>query len=587
MANRASCFHETRHEVDVCVVGGGMSGLCAALAAARQGARVALMHDRPVLGGNASSEMRMHITGADRGGTRPNMRETGILEELRLENVCRNPQQSYGVWDTVLFEAARYQPNITLLLNCSCLDATTHGGCIIDVTGWQLTTETYHRVRAAVFVDCSGDGILAPLTGADFRMGREGRDEYGESIAPEKADRRTMGMTCLFQAREHDTPQPFTPPPWACRFPRDEDLPFGAGGHEWLAMGYWWVELGGEYDSIRDSEILRDELLKIVYGVWDHIKNHGDHGAENWALEWIQFLPAKRESRRYLGDHVMTQHDAEAEGRFDDRVAYGGWAMDDHHPAGFRAVELGRPPTVFHPAPSPYGIPYRAMYSRNVDNLMFAGRCASCTHAAMSSTRVMGTCCSMGQAAGAAAAMAAAKGILPRGVNEHVAELQQALLRNDAYIPWIRQEFSALTRNAELIASGGNPEPLRDGINRPVGDDEHCWRCRPGDHVEMCFQHPAMVEEVTLILDSALENRIGISLHAGRRRPMTTVPDVMPREFRLEGLRGGEWTLLAAVHDNHQRLVRLPVGREIEGIRFTLDTTHGAAESRVFAFYAD
>jgi len=562
MANKASCFHEARHEVNVCVVGGGMSGLCAALAAARHGARVALMHERPVLGGNASSEMRMHITGADRGGSRPNMRETGILEELRLENVYRNPQQSYGVWDTVLFEAARYQSNLTLLLNCSCLDATIDGDRIVDVTGWQLTTETYHRVRAAVFIDCSGDGILAPLTGADFRMGREGRDEYGESIAPEKADHRTMGMTCLFQAREHDTPQPFTAPPWACRFLHDEDLPFGAGGHEWLAMGYWWVELGGEYDSIRDTEILRDELLKIVYGVWDHIKNHGDHGAENWALEWIQLLPAKRESRRYLGDHVMTQHDVEAEGRFDDRVAYGGWTMDDHHPAGFRAVTLG------------------------LDNLMFAGRCASCTHAAMSSTRVMGTCCSMGQAAGVAAAIATAKGISPRGVNEHVAELQQTLLRDDAYIPWIRQEFSALTREAELLASRGDPAPLRDGINRPVGDDERCWRCCPGDHVEMYFQRPAMAEEVTLILDSALENRLGISLHAGRRRPMTTVPDVMPREFRLEGLGGGEWMLLATVHDNHQRLVRLPVGRELEGIRFTLDATHGATESRVFAFYA-
>ncbi len=588
MARNGTPFREEKHEADLCVVGGGMAGLCAALAAARHGAKVLLMQDRPVLGGNASSEMRVHICGADRHNGIKNMRETGILEELRLENLRRNPNWSYSIWDAVLYDKARRQENLTLLLNCSCVDAEMDGDRIASVTGWQLTTQTYHTVRAAIFADCSGDGILAPLTGSEFRVGREARHEYGESIAPEAADRRTMGMTCYFQAREHDAPQPFDPPVWAHRFESCEELPYGAEAHRWWRMGYWWIELGGEHDSIHDTERLRDELLRITFGVWDHIKNRCVHRAEaaNWALEWVQFLPAKRESRRYVGDHVLTQLDIEAGGEFDDVVAYGGWTMDDHHPAGFWSVRIGAPPTIFHPAPSPYGIPYRCLCSVNVPNLVFAGRVASCTHAAMSSTRVMGTACSMGQAAGTAAAMAAGLGVPPRQIGAHVPELQRALLRDDCYLPGVRQAFSRLTRDAELAASRGRPDALRDGVNRPVGDEMHRWPCRPGDHVAYAFGEPRQVEEATLIVDSALDRDVQMShTHAGEH--LNALPDVMPRVFRLEGMADGGWVPLAEVSDNCERLVRIPVGREVRGVRFTLLQTWGAAESNLYAFYLD
>ena len=299
------------HETDVCVIGGGMAGLIAALSAARHGANVILMHDRPVLGGNASSECRVHICGAGRHNAIPNVRETGVLEELRLANLRWNPQRSFSVWDGILYDAARREPRLSLLLNCSCLDAETDGAHIVSATGWQSTTQAYQTVRASVFIDASGDGVLAPLTGAAYRFGREGRDEYGESLAPARADSGTNGMTIAFGARRHAGPQPFAPPQWARRFDRCEDLP---GLHDWLEkdprwamQGYWWVELGGLHDGIADTERVRDELLAIAYGVWDHIKNRGDHGAGDWALEWVQFLPAKRESRRYLGQHVLTQ----------------------------------------------------------------------------------------------------------------------------------------------------------------------------------------------------------------------------------------------------------------------------------------
>jgi hypothetical protein len=592
-------FRQILHQADFCVVGGGMSGLIAAISAARHGARVLLMHDRPVLGGNASSECRVHICGADRHDQVKNMRETGILEELRLENLYRNPNRSFSIWDTILYEKAMQESNLTLLLNCTCQTVkmeqvdqpgTRSGskGLIASVTGWQLTTQTYHRVEAKIFADCSGDAVLAPLTGALFRLGREGRDEYGESIAPETADDRTMGMTCLFQSREYDTPQPYEPPAWANLYDSCDALPYGKAGHRWWQMGYWWVELGGEHDSIHDTETLRDELLKITFGVWDHIKNRCPNKAEaqNWALDWVQFLPAKRESRRYMGDHVLTQNDIESGGHFDDLVAYGGWTMDDHHPAGFNAVRIGAPATIFHHSPSPYGIPYRSLYSRNIKNLMFAGRDISVTHAAMSSTRVMGTCSSIGQAVGTAAAMAVQKGLFPSEINAHIDELQQELLKDDAYLPWVPQRFINLTMTSELTSSNGNPEKVRDGINRPVGREAHAWVASPGDWITYRFAKPTFVNAVTLLLDSALDRCIQMSFHQ-KDDQLTAPPDVMPKLFVLEGWIEGNWQILTRQINNYQRLVRIAVGLELGGVRWKLEQTWGAKVTKVFAFYLE
>jgi len=570
------------HKFDFCVIGGGMAGLCAAVSAARGGAKVALVQDRPVFGGNSSSEIRVHVCGADRHNQKPNMRETGILEELRMENLSRNPQRSFSIWDTILYEMVLLEPNIERFLNCSCMEARMDGPLIKSITAWQLTTQTYHIIEADIFADCSGDAILAPLTGALYRVGREARSEYGESIEPEVADRKTMGMTCLFQAKDMGTPQPFEPHSWAHSYPTEESLPHR--NHKWLEMGYWWVELGGECDSIADTEKVRDELLKIVYGLWDHIKNHGDHGAENWALDWVQFLPGKRESRRYTGDHVLTQLDVEAEGKFEDLVAYGGWTMDDHAPGGFRYPGA---PTTFYPAPSPYGIAYRCLYSKNVENLMFAGRCASASHAAMSSTRLMGTASSMGQAVGTAAAMATKAGIAPRDVGKsHIHELQQSLLRQDAYLPWVKQQFSDLTRHATLRASSGDPEPLRDGINRPVGADSHAWVGRVGDSVEYTWKDLHEVKSLTLVLDSALHKLAQMSYHQ-RDDQLRHVPEELVKDLRIEVRSGGQWQPWGTVKGNHHRLVRAPIGAELDGVRVIFSSTWGAEDVRVFAFYLE
>ena len=581
-------FPHIHHRVDFCVVGGGIPGLIAAIAAARHGLTVVLMQDRPVLGGNSSSEIRVHICGADIHNRNKHMRETGILEELRLENLYRNPNRSFSIWDTILYEKVLQEPNITLLLNCSCMDAEIDGAAIHSVTGWQLTTQTYHTVSAKIFADCSGDGVLAPLTGAHWRMGREARHEYDESIAPEQSDDRTMGMTCLFQTRKYEKPQPYEPPDWANTYHDCDELPYRQKGHRWWQMGYWWIELGGEEHSIHDTEKVRDELLKIAYGVWDHIKNYcpNRNEAANWSLEWVQFLPGKRESRRYIGEHILSQKEVAAGGQFPDIVGYGGWSMDDHHPAGFRAVRIGAPATIFHQAPSPYGIPYRSLYSRNIVNLMFAGRVASCTHVAMSSTRVMGTGATMGQAIGTAASIAIHKEILPAGVMDHIEELQQTLLNDDAYLPGIVQTLSELTTQSRLQASQGDPEPIRDGFNRQVGDDTHCWESYPGDILIYLFPEETFVHSGTLILDSGLDQNIQMSYHQ-KDQQLTFLPDVMPKAFRLQGLVNGQWQAITTVERNHRRFVKFDIEKEISGIRYILDETWGAKKSRLYAFYVE
>ena len=271
---------KTFHTADVCVIGGGLAGTFAAIAAARHGAHVVLMQDRPVLGGNASSEIRMWVSGA---GTRVrNLQETGIMEEFLLENMHLNPDRNFSVWDSIFYGKVKAEKNIELMLNCACCAAECRDGRIESVTGFQLTTYTWRTVKAKIFIDCSGDSILAELADAEYMVGREAKSQFGEAFGLPEADRKTMGMSLMIQAHETDHPCPFTAPDWAYRYNTDEEMKFKP--HECLDKintNFYWIELGGEADSIHDTETTRDELLKIAFGVWDHMKNRGNHGAEN------------------------------------------------------------------------------------------------------------------------------------------------------------------------------------------------------------------------------------------------------------------------------------------------------------------
>lgn len=576
------------HKTDVAVVGGGLAGMIAAISAARHGAKVVLMQDRPVLGGNSSSEIRMWVCGCHGR----NNQETGILEEIFLENLYRNPTKIFSIWDSVLYGKVVEEENIELLLNCTCCDAEMDGERIRSVTGWQLTTYQWHKVEAKIFIDCSGDSVLAPMVGADYRIGREAKDEYDESIAPEVADRKTMGMTCMIQAKETGHPVTFIPPKWAAVYESDDCFP--SRGHDLQdpLLNYWWMELGGEQDSIRDTENIREELLKMAFGVWDHIKNRGDHGADNWELEWVGFLPGKRESIRYIGDYVMTQNDVDAEGRFDDLVAYGGWTMDDHNPAGFR---YPGPPTNHYPAPTPFGIPYRSMYSRNIENLMFAGRNISVTHAAMSASRVMATCALIGQAVGTAAYLAVTGNLTPRGVYESkISALQQMLMEDDCWLPWHVHQVPVLTAEAK-ISGAPDAEQLRSGIDRPIGDDDNGCHIPLNGAVTYEFGARRNISGFRLVFDSDLNRETCTGHKVLRRYAMLCnktfemepfgFPQTMVKKFRLEYRdENGIWQTCHREENNFQRLVKGEFHVVSDAVRFIPEETWGSEDAHLFAF---
>lgn len=430
---------------DVVVIGGGMAGICAALASARNGAKTILVHDRPVLGGNHSSEIQVAVAGADCSGSAiaQYVRETGILEELMLEHLKYTPVFYSGFYkqDVMYWNKLKSQPNLSLLLNTAAdgVELDEHGK-ISTITAAQISTEKRYRITGKFFIDSSGDSRIAAEAGADYRQGREAQEEYQESMAPLQADSGKMGSSIFFRARKFSQPVPFQPPQWAYDFPEDKDLPFRLEGIETidnqngeeLFAKYWWSEFGGNLDTIGDSELIRDELYKIVYGIWDHLKNHGDHGADNYDIVWMNSMPGKRESRRLMGPYVATQQDVQNAPLHPDRVAYAGWPIDVHPPEGVFSKEY---PCTREMINDVWNIPLRCLYSRNIPNLMMAGRNISVSHVALGSSRVIATCAITGQAAGTAAGLCIRYQQTPAQLLEnHISTLQQQLLKDDCYI---------------------------------------------------------------------------------------------------------------------------------------------------------
>ena len=334
-------------------------------------------------------------------------------------------------------------------------------------------SEHLYRIRARIFCDCTGDSRLALEAGADLRTGREARSEFDEPLAPESPDNRTLGSSILFTSRLFHTPMPFTPPKWARKITKAQLLHRGITSWEY---GYWWIEWGGDKDIIADNERIRFELLSIVMGVWDYIKNSGEFpDSRYWAMDWVGMMPGKRGSRRLLGDYVLTQHDL-MKGSLPDAVAIGGWPMDAHPPEGFDRPDL--PPNTTLKPPEVYDIPLRSLYSRNIRNLFMAGRNISASYVAFTSARVMATCAVEGQAIGTAAARCVEAGITPRelaGDAKQVARLQETLLRDDQTIKGRgNRDPLDLARVASVNASAeeGNAKAalVLDGFTRDIPD---------------------------------------------------------------------------------------------------------------------
>lgn len=601
-------------EYDVVVIGGGMSGICVALAAARHGARTALVHDRHVLGGNASSEIRMHICGASENLAKPDLEESGILHEIMLDNKSRNDYYNFSIWDMVLFSTVKRQKNLTVYLSTAMESCEMgEGSTIRSIDAYQLTTETHWKISGKVFIDCTGNATLGYYAEAEFRTGSEGRDEFGEPDAPGQPNKERMGNTLLFKAVDRGHPVAFKKPDFARTF-TEEELKYrthsavhgaqikGEVDKAYVRMtsfstssvdyGYWWIELPGETDDIIDEyEQIRDELVSCIYGIWDHLKNGGDHGAENYDLEWVGMLPGSREGRRLIGDYILNENDILSNRQFEDAVAYGGWPMDIHTAKGL--YDFDELPSRVISFDGAYTIPYRSYYSKNISNLMMAGRDISASKMAMGSTRVMGTCAVGGQAVGTAAALCIKYDCDPRGAQEHMRELQQMLLKDDAYIPGIwNEDPKDLARRAKVTATsareGCPPENVINGISRDEDGHRNLWISGKGrTEGEMLTLHLAdrqPVSEVHLTFDSNFHYPIKITLSRKRQAQQRIgVPPELIRDYTVTLWQGDKKAAKQTVTENVQRknIVTFPT-TECDRVTVMVHKTNGSNEAHIY-----
>ncbi|MFC0320096.1 MULTISPECIES: FAD-dependent oxidoreductase [Olivibacter] len=397
---------------DLVVVGGGVAGTCAALSAARLGLKVALIQDRPLLGGNNSSEVRVHLMGDLDKSYYPKLGR--IVRELDNGDPGNGNPNAKEYGDARKFAIVKAEKNLSLFINTHVYQAETENNTIKAVIGRNIETNQETRFTGAYFADCTGDGTLGFLAGADFRMGRESRKETGESLAADEADDFTLGTSNLWASIPVDSTTTFPETPWA--------LPFSDEYHIDEVQSDWQWETGfGNFNTITEAEQIRDHNLRAVYGNWSYLKNHKPEKYAKRELAWVAYIGGKRESRRLMGDHILTQMDIQEGKMYPDATVTATWTIDLHFPD--KKNSLYFPDEEFfagtkHIRVAPYTIPYRSLYSRNINNLFMAGRNISTTHVAFGSTRVMRTCGMMGEVVGMAASIAKKYQSSPRGVYE-------------------------------------------------------------------------------------------------------------------------------------------------------------------------
>ena len=595
---------------DAVVVGGGMSGLCAAIAAARQGIKVALIHARPVLGGNASSEIRIHISGADQSLKQPEYAEGGLLYELMLENKSCNDGFCYSVWDMVLFEKAKAEENLEVFFNTVMYDCVTEGNRISSILCVQETTEMRFLISAPIFIDATGNGTLGYYAGAEYRQGSEAKSEFGEPHAPEFANNNRMGNTIMLKAKNVGHPVKFTPPAFAkhlsekqlakrihCVEMREKiDCSESPDPEEYrrtsmtssacIDYGYWWLELMGDgEDIIPDYEKIRDDLYAYAYGLWDHIKNNDEgvhqHHAENYELEWVGALPGMRESRRLMGDYILSEADILEHKQFEDAVCYGGWCVDLHAAHGL--LDFDKLPSDCNFYRGVYTIPYRSYYSKNIENLFMAGRDISTTKLGLASTRIIGCCAIGGEAVGIAAALCRKYNCDPRALAPHIEELQQKILENDGYIPGIFNNDKAdLALGAKVSATsylpGGEPEKVTRGAARTLDGDKNGWLCKPGESLTLDLDGEHEIKRVHLTFESDFAYPIRVTMAPNRQKQQRPgVPAELVKDAEVTLYLKGEQVARAQIKDNHQRRVVLPFsGVSADRVKVTPLTTNGA-----------
>ena len=413
-------------QYDLVVAGGGVAGMCAAVAAARQGLKVALIHDRPVLGGNNSAEVRVHLGGSIECGPYPNLGNM-IKEFGHTKKGNAKSAENYEDWKKMSF--VENEENISLFLNTHVTDLEMKDGSIEALLARNIETGELMRFSAPVFSDCTGDASVGYLAGAEWRTGRESLAETGEPGAVEVADRQVLGASVQWNSKDMGKPSPFPVFEYGKVF-TEESVQKVKGGE-------WTWETGMLRDQVLEAERVRDHGLLVVYSNWSYLKNHSSVKEEfaDRALDWVAYVAGKRESRRLVGDVVLTQNDILNEVPYEDSTCATSWSIDLHYPdpantAFFPGEEFKAVCTQEYI--EIYPIPYRCFYSKNIPNLFMAGRNISVTHVALGTVRVMRTTAMMGEVVGLAASVCHRHGCLPRDVyRTHFADLQ-ALMEQGA-----------------------------------------------------------------------------------------------------------------------------------------------------------
>ncbi|CZS83282.1 unnamed protein product [Fusarium graminearum] len=435
-------FQVRNLDADLCVCGGGFAGTIAAIAAARNDVKVILIQDRPVLGGNASSEVRLWILGATSHMFNNNRyaREGGLVDEILLENLYRNPEGNPLILDTILLEKVRLEPNIQLFLNTALVGCEKDGDRISSVSTFNSQSSLKFNIRAEQFIDCTGDGTLSFLAGAPFRIGAEKRDEFGELFAPSSEYGHLLGHSIYFYTKDVGKPVKFVAPSYALKDVETEIPRFKSFSTKEMGCNLWWIEYGGRLDTIHDTEEIKWELWKVVYGVWDYFKNSGRFPeAETLTLEWV------------VGPKMMVQQDIVEQRFHSDAVSFGGWSLDLHPADGVFSEVDGC--TQWH-SKGVYQIPFSSMVCSEIPNLMYGGRIISASHVAFASTRVMATCGANANALGIAASLCKKNTIDPVQLLQkaEMKNFQLELMRFGQFIPGYKlDDEKDLIRSATKI----------------------------------------------------------------------------------------------------------------------------------------
>ena len=545
---------------DLIVAGSGAAAVVAAIAAARNGSKVALLSGRPVLGGNGSDESKVSYDGAATQG----FHETGIIYQIKCYVLAQKV-----TWSQAFLHFVELEENIDLYLDMYAIDAETEKNVIESVLAQDTNNMTEHRFYADYYVDGTGDGWLGYYADAKYRIGREASFQHGESFAPEVADGNTMSgcatraieslndTICCYYAEEAEEEVPFVAPTWVFKLPEGEEL---GRTPAWLERGTWWLENRNDYDDLWEAEYVRDAFIRITAGYFDWMKNSWKEKerAKNYKLSLLSTYVAKRESRRLIGDYIMTQNDYDGKTFFEDEVCYTGWRMDVHHVKGIFSGKAGEF-TVNQEVPlTP--VPFRCLYSKNIENLMMAGRNISVTHMALGSTRTQLTTATMGQAVGTAAALCKKYCLMPRELGKtKIKELQQILLREDQTLLYSKNEDAKdLARMAKIKADSyvenGEAENVISGIARQMRDEPYAWISEQElpQSIVLQWKEEHEISQIRVTTEMPLaEHRFGF-------KPAPS-PDKMITELSVELFIDDEWKIVKSVKDNFYRQIILNI----------------------------